>query len=123
MKEQELLKSAYIRTVVACLEVASYTINQLKLGETHKARQNLGIVEKQIDGFLAKVRLSVLKRDGQSDLSLMNNEFNEVTNFINEILAIASIIPNDPALQKGIIDGFNEVCKNQLSVKLLNNGS
>lgn len=107
-------KAAYIRTLFAALKVSSLMACQIKHTSRHKEKQAASKIESNIDSYIRLVELNFNKRNGEKELKKMNKEFDTATDFIGNIIAVSSIVPNDKALQEAIIEDFINVVKNRL---------
>lgn len=111
----EIAKAGYIRTMYAALKVASEMACQIKHTTMHKEKAAAKQIETQIDDYIKLVERSFKKRNGQDELDVMNKVFDHTTAFMGEVLAVASIVPNDDELQSGILEAFAEICKHEFS--------
>ena len=116
MTEQEFEVMTHKRTVFACLSVATLALNQLKQLSSKEAKYRLGVVEKHLDGYVNKIKTAVLQRDGLKGANSMHEEFDKATDFMNVLVAIGSIVPNNPTLQQNILDRFEKVVEEELLI-------
>ena len=114
-QKAEIEKSSYIRTMYAALKVASEMACQIKHTTMHREKAAAKQIETQIDDYIKLVERSFKKRNGQDELDSMNKVFDHTTAFMGEVLAVASIVPNDDELQGRILEAFTEICKHEFS--------
>lgn len=107
-------EAAYIRTLFAALKVASLMACQIKHTTKHKEKAAAAHIEREIDSYIRRVERNFDKRNGSKELNQMNQEFDTTTDFIGEIIAVSSIIPNNQTLQTEIIEDFVNIVKNRL---------
>jgi len=116
MTEQEFEKMTHVRTAFSCIEVARLAVNQIKHASTYKEKQRLSNVEKQMDSYSKVIKLSVVKREGKDGLVSMEEEFDKATDFMNVVIAIASLVPTHPALQQNILTRFQKIVEDELEI-------
>ena len=114
MTEQEYENSTNLITVYASIQMLRYFTHTLKDDVTHKKKLAVGQIEDMADGFYNKMRLNFFKKKKKDDLSFLEIQFNQITDFMITLLSCGSIIPNDLELQERIAHRFEKICKEEI---------